>query len=106
MVRFSRVALAYPDPRGRPGPEVLRDLSFTLGDGSFTWILGASGAGKTSVLGAQIARKDINTTFAEGWFNINTVTAATPNGLPIVGYAAAKSTGINLGGTWMHRTSR
>lgn len=50
MVRFSRVALAYPDQRGRPGPEVLRDLSFTLGEGSFTWILGPSGAGKTSVL--------------------------------------------------------
>jgi cell division transport system ATP-binding protein len=50
MVRFSRVALAYPDPRGRPGQPVLRDLSFTLGDGSFTWILGPSGAGKTSVL--------------------------------------------------------
>jgi cell division transport system ATP-binding protein len=50
MVRFSRVALAYPDARGRPGPEVLRDLSFTLGEGSFTWILGPSGAGKTSVL--------------------------------------------------------
>lgn len=50
MVRFSRVALAYPDPRGRPGPEVLRDISFTLGEGSFTWILGPSGAGKTSVL--------------------------------------------------------
>jgi cell division transport system ATP-binding protein len=50
MVRFSRVALAYPDTRGRPGPEVLRDLSFTLGEGSFTWILGPSGAGKTSVL--------------------------------------------------------
>lgn len=50
MVRFSRVALAYPDPRGRPGPDVLRDISFTLGEGSFTWILGPSGAGKTSVL--------------------------------------------------------
>ena len=50
MVRFSRVALAYPDPRGRPGPAVLRDISFTLGEGSFTWILGPSGAGKTSVL--------------------------------------------------------
>ena len=71
-----------------------------------TSVLSFNNAGKTSVLGAQIARKDINTTFAEGWFNINTVTAATPNGLPIVGYAAAKSTGINLGGTWMHRTSR
>jgi cell division transport system ATP-binding protein len=50
MVRFSRVALAYPDPRGRAGAPVLRDLSFTLGEGSFTWILGPSGAGKTSVL--------------------------------------------------------
>ena len=50
MVRFSRVALAYPDPRGRAGAEVLRDLSFTLGEGSFTWILGPSGAGQTSVL--------------------------------------------------------
>jgi cell division transport system ATP-binding protein len=50
MVRFSRVALAYPDPRGRLGQPVLRDLSFTLGEGSFTWILGPSGAGKTSVL--------------------------------------------------------
>lgn len=50
MVRFRRVALAYPDPRGRPGQPVLRDLSFTLGEGSFTWILGPSGAGKTSVL--------------------------------------------------------
>ncbi|MBP0465736.1 ATP-binding cassette domain-containing protein [Roseomonas sp. PWR1] len=50
MVRFARVALCYPDPRGRPGPEVLRDVSFTLGEGTFTWILGPSGAGKTSVL--------------------------------------------------------
>lgn len=50
MVRFSRVALAYPDARGRPGPEVLRDVSFTLGEGSFSWILGPSGAGKSSVL--------------------------------------------------------
>lgn len=50
MVRFTRVGLAYPDQRGRPGPEVLHDLSFTLGEGSFTWLLGPSGAGKTSLL--------------------------------------------------------
>ena len=71
-----------------------------------TSVLAFNNVGKTSVLGAKIARKDINTTFGEGWFNINTVTPAMPNGLPIVGFAAAKSTGINLGGTWMHRTSR
>lgn len=71
-----------------------------------TSVLAFNNAGNASVLGAKIARKDINTTYGEGWFNINTVTAATPNGLPIIGYAATKSTGINLGGTWMHRTSR
>ena len=71
-----------------------------------TSVLSFNNAGKASVLNAAIARKDLNTTFAEGWFNINTVTAATPNGLPIVGFAAAKSTGINLGGTWMHRNSK
>ncbi|MDD2713011.1 MAG: cell surface protein [Simplicispira sp.] len=70
-----------------------------------TSVLSFNNAGKASVLNAAIARKDLNTTFAEGWFNINTVTAATPNGLPIVGFAAAKSTGINLGGTWMHRSN-
>lgn len=50
MVRFAAVSLAYPSTDGRSGPEVLRNLSFTLGEGSFTWILGPSGAGKTSVL--------------------------------------------------------
>ena len=71
-----------------------------------TSVLAFNNAGKSSVLGAKIARKDINTTYGEGWFNINTVTAATPMGLPILGFAAAKSTGINLGGTWRHRTNR
>ena len=57
MVRFSQVGLRYPDPvRGGAGPggaagrETLRDLSFTLPQGSFTWLTGPSGAGKTSVL--------------------------------------------------------
>ncbi len=71
-----------------------------------TSVLSFNNLGKTSVLGAQIARKDINTTFAEGWFIVNTATQSNPAGLPIIGFAAAKSTGINLGGTWMHRTSK
>lgn len=71
-----------------------------------TSVLSFNNAGNTSVLGAQIARKDINTTFAEGWFRIDTWTQSNSAGLPIVGFAAAKSTGINLGGTWMHRTSK
>ncbi len=52
MVRFSQVGLRYPDPtRGAAGErDTLRDLSFTLPQGSFTWLTGPSGAGKTSLL--------------------------------------------------------
>ncbi|MCA3300913.1 MAG: ATP-binding cassette domain-containing protein [Roseomonas sp.] len=50
MVRFGRVALAYPTSQGHPGQAALRDVSFALGEGSFTWLLGPSGAGKSSVL--------------------------------------------------------
>src|SRR5579863_5350973 len=54
MVRFDGVGLRY----GRTGqgadtgagPEVLHDLSFVLADGAFRWLLGPSGAGKTSLL--------------------------------------------------------
>lgn len=50
MVRFTEVGLRYPSPDGGEGPEALADLTFTLPDGSFTWLLGASGAGKSSLL--------------------------------------------------------
>ncbi len=45
IVRFDGVGLRY----GR-APEVLRDLSFELDAGSFHFLTGASGAGKTSLL--------------------------------------------------------
>lgn len=45
MVRFDGVGLRY----GR-APEVLKDLSFELAPGSFHFLTGASGAGKTSLL--------------------------------------------------------
>ena len=57
-----------------------------------------------SVLGAKIAQQNIETKFADGWFTINT--PGVGNGLPVVGFAAAKTQGTNLGGTWMHRTSK
>lgn len=44
-VRFESVGLRY----GR-GPEVLRDVGFTLPAGSFHFLTGASGAGKSSLL--------------------------------------------------------
>ena len=50
MVRFEEVGLSYVSPGAGLGPEVLHDLSFTLSDGVFRWLLGPSGAGKTSVL--------------------------------------------------------
>jgi len=53
MVRFEDVGLRYGRAGGDgpdAGPEVLRDVSFVLPDGAFRWLLGPSGAGKTSLL--------------------------------------------------------
>jgi cell division transport system ATP-binding protein len=55
MLQFESVGLRYQ--RSRPateadtaGQEVLHDISFHLNVGAFRWLLGPSGAGKTSVL--------------------------------------------------------
>ena len=45
MVRFENVGMRYGG-----GPEVLRDVSFDLSAGSFTFLTGLSGAGKTTLL--------------------------------------------------------
>ena len=45
MVRFENVGMRYGS-----GPEVLRDVSFELRQGSFTFLTGLSGAGKTTLL--------------------------------------------------------
>lgn len=45
MIRFENVGLRYD-----MGPEVLRDVSFKLPPGSFHFLTGPSGAGKTSLL--------------------------------------------------------
>lgn len=45
IVEFENVGLRYG-----PGPETLSDLSFSLDEGSFHFLTGASGAGKTSLL--------------------------------------------------------
>src|ERR1700751_3508730 len=44
-VRFDDVSMRY----GR-GPDVLRDLTFSLAPGSFHFVTGPSGAGKSSLL--------------------------------------------------------
>ncbi|HHS83216.1 MAG TPA: cell division ATP-binding protein FtsE [Devosia sp.] len=45
MIRFEKVGLKYGNE-----PEVLRDLTFTISPGSFHFLTGPSGAGKTSLL--------------------------------------------------------
>ena len=45
LVRFENVGLRYGDE-----PEVLRDITFHLGSGSYHFLTGPSGAGKTSLL--------------------------------------------------------
>jgi cell division transport system ATP-binding protein len=45
MIRFDNVGMRYGS-----GPEVLRDLSFSLAPGSFHFLTGPSGAGKSSLL--------------------------------------------------------
>ena len=45
MVRFENVGMRYGG-----GPEVLRDVTFSLAAGSFHFVTGPSGAGKTSLL--------------------------------------------------------
>ncbi|CBI76958.1 Cell division protein [Bartonella clarridgeiae 73] len=45
MIRFENVGLRYG-----MGPEILRDISFHIPKGSFQFITGASGSGKTSLM--------------------------------------------------------
>ncbi|MFQ5784581.1 MAG: cell division ATP-binding protein FtsE [Alphaproteobacteria bacterium] len=45
MVRFENVGMRYG-----AGPEILRDINFTLKPGSFHFLMGRSGAGKSSIL--------------------------------------------------------
>jgi cell division transport system ATP-binding protein len=48
MVRLDGVGLTYGS--GRTATEALRGLSFSVPEGGFRWLLGPSGAGKTSLL--------------------------------------------------------
>jgi cell division transport system ATP-binding protein len=45
MIRFENVGMRYG-----PGPEVLRDVTFQLDPGTFTFLTGPSGAGKSTLL--------------------------------------------------------
>lgn len=70
-----------------------------------TSVLSFNSTTGSQVLGAKLATSNINAGYASGWMRIGT-SGATGVGMPIVGYAAAKARGVNLGGTWNHRTAR
>ena len=65
---------------------------------------GVGATAPTKVLNAAIASRNVAVNYAEGWLNIGTT--GTGAGLPVIGFAAAKTKGSNLGGTWNHRTSK
>jgi hypothetical protein len=75
-------------------------------------VLSFNNAGE-SVLNGALTRNNLETGtgLVEGWFRVATPSAvalAAPavSGLPIIGYSAAKVSGVNLGGAWTHRTAR
>lgn len=49
MIRLDHVGLHYGSGT-RPGPVVLRDISFSIPQGGFRWLRGPSGAGKSSLM--------------------------------------------------------
>ncbi len=50
MIRLHGVGLHYPHHGSAAGVAVLRDLDCRIPEGGFRWLLGPSGAGKTSLL--------------------------------------------------------
>lgn len=80
-------------------PNTVPDLSF-CGEAS---VLSFNNT-EYSVLGASLARQNITTSYTDGWFRVTTT--GLGNGLPVVGFAAAKTRGANMGGTWAHRYTK
>ncbi len=65
--------------------------------------------GSASTFGSKLGRNNIAVGYAEGWMRIATPSASPVtggvSGLPVIGYSALKANGINMGGTWAHRTA-
>jgi ABC-type multidrug transport system fused ATPase/permease subunit len=50
-IRLAQVSFAYPRPGGAPGPMVLHDIDFVIPAGQTLALVGATGAGKTTIAG-------------------------------------------------------
>ena len=74
-----------------------------------TTVLSWNSATGSKVLGSTLAWQNVNPTdgignsIASGWARVG-LAGSTGVGLPVIGFAAAKAQGANLGGTWNHRT--
>lgn len=69
MIRFSNVKKTYPN-----GTEALKGLSFELKDGEFAFLVGSSGAGKSTVLSLLTAEEPITSgTLMVNGYNLNTI---------------------------------
>ena len=63
MIRFDHVTKVYPTST-RPA---LDDVSFTIGDGEFVFLIGPSGSGKSTFL--QLMIREENLSSGDIWFN-------------------------------------
>lgn len=52
LLRVTGLRVTAPGIKGGPGVPILRDLSFTVGEGEILGVLGESGAGKSTILRA------------------------------------------------------
>ena len=72
------------------------------------------GATTTAVLSANVAVKDIDVGYTNGWLKLNTPGAVAPNGLPVLGQAfvsafnpaVSEGTAGNFNMGWSHRYAR
>jgi hypothetical protein len=65
-----------------------------------------------STFGSKLGRNNVAAGYTTGWMRIATPSIGTVpggatavQGLPVIGYSALKANGINMGGTWNHRTA-
>jgi ATP-binding cassette subfamily B protein len=57
-IRLTKVRFAYPGPDGTPGPEILHDIDLAVPAGQTLALVGATGAGKSTIAGLLLRFHD------------------------------------------------
>lgn len=76
-LRFSNVSFAYPPEKGRSGRQVICSFSHDFAPGSFTAILGETGAGKTTLMRMMLALIEPNSGTLEAYDNCGSYPLST-----------------------------